>query len=152
MRSRAHKALLAAAGVGLLLASSSCAALRARERDQAVSRAAERFHEHLKASRFEEIYAEASQDLRDGQPKEEFVRKLREVRARLGAIVGVEESPFPGRQEDKEFDWVITSFDLDGSEEDGRELVAWRVSETEARLDRYRVSFKEGEESVNLTP
>ena len=152
MRSRAHKPLLAAAGVGVLLASASCAKSGDASREQAVSNAAARFHENLKASKFEDIYAGASPDLRAGQKKDEFIQRLRDVRARFGELVRVEESRFMGRAEEKEVNWVITFFDIDGASEDGSEMMAWDVSGDEIRLERYSVTFKDGKESVNLTP
>lgn len=152
MRSRAHIPLLAAAGAGLLLASASCAKLRGWSRERAISNAAARFHENLKASKFDEIFDGASGDLRARQKKEEFVNGLRAVRARLGDIAGVEESSFPGRQEDAQFNWVITTFHVDGSADDALETMAWDVAGDEVRLDRYSVTFKEGKESINLTP
>jgi hypothetical protein len=152
MRSREDKHLLSAAGVSLLLAFSSCARLHVWKLDRAVSSAVERLHEHLKASRFEEIYAEASPHLRAAVTEEEFVKKLREVRARLGDIADIKEPPPLERLEAKEYDWIVTVFDIDGAGEDGRELMAWEVSEAGAKLQRYSFLFNEGKESIDLEP
>jgi hypothetical protein len=152
MRSRAHKPLLAAAAAGLLLGAASCAKLDGASRDRAVDDAAARLHENFKASKFDKIYDEASDGLRAKVKKEAFVEKLRGVRARLGDISRVEESRDPARQYDKEYDFVSTSFDVDGSAEDCNELIYWDVSGSEARLLRYGVMFGDGKEFINLTP
>ena len=152
MRNRAHRPLLAAAGLSLLLASSSCVRLHVWKLNRVVDRGAARFHENFKASRFETIYAEASPNLRAVHSKEEFVNKLRDARARLGDSVDVKESPLFARPEDKEYDWVVSVFEVDGAAADGREIAAWEVSDAEAKLQRYTLSFNEGKESIELTP
>jgi hypothetical protein len=159
MRSRAHKLLLAAAVAGLLLASASCSKSEdvSRERvvgvsrERAVDDAAARFHENFKASKFDEIYAEASKDLCADQNKEEFVERLRVLRERLGEITRIKEALRYGRERDEELDYVSTNFDVEGSE-DCTELMFWDVSGGEARLLRYGVMFDDGKESINLTP
>lgn len=160
MRSRAHKTLLAAAVAGLLLASASCSKPEDASsdravgvsRDRAVDDAAARFHENFKASKFDEIYAEASPDLRDEQGKEEFIERLRSLRARLGDITRVDEAQRYDREKDEELGYVSTNFDLEGSAEDCTELMFWDVSGGGARLTRYGVMFDDGKESINLTP
>jgi hypothetical protein len=151
MRSRAHKLLLAAAGVGLLLASASCSKSEGVSRGRAVDDAAARFHEHLKGLEFDEIYDEASYGLRAKVRKEAFVERLRAVRARLGDIALVQEAHYSDRQYDEEHDFVSTSFDVDGSAEDFHELMFWDVSGSEARLLRYGGMFKDSESFINLT-
>src|ERR1700749_127757 len=141
MRSVAHKSLLAAAAVGLLLASVSCAKLEGAARERAVDDAAARFHENFKASRLDEIYDEASDGRRRKVKKKEFVERLRGVRASLADIARAEEATLHGREKNEELGYVSTSFDVDGSAEDCHELMLWDVSGGEARLLGFSVLF-----------
>lgn len=152
MRSVAHKSLLAAAAAGLLLAAASCAKLDDVSRKRAVDDAAAQLHRNLKASKFAEIYDEASYVLRAKVKKDEFVEKLRGVRARLGDILMTDELHNPEREYDAEHDFVTTNFDVDGSAEDCSELMFWDVSGSEAKLLRYGIILGDGKEFVDLTP
>ena len=153
MRSRAQPPLLAFVGISLLLASVSCTAFRDWKLDWKIDRAAARFHEHLKASRFEDIYKEASADLQERETLEGFANKLRDFRSRLGGIVSVEKSPFSIRQEDERYQFVVDdSFIVKGTNEGCSELFFWDVSGAEPKLSRYSVIFEKGKGSINLTP
>jgi hypothetical protein len=90
MRKAFQRRLLLVLAALLVLETSSCKFSEAFR----LAKATEELHRLLKQSRFREIYQGASPMLKSNLSEEEFVRKLSEIKSRVGEIKAIEKADY----------------------------------------------------------
>ena len=112
--------------------------------DLRVAHETSRLHEHLKLSKFDEIYRKASPMLRRNKSEAEFVAQLSKLRSRLGDIEKVEMTDIGLKRvaEFQESKLITETYEVTGSGGKCAEVIFWVLEGNEIRLDGYECYFQ----------
>ena len=140
------KLLLNLSVLAFLLSLSACAFDENRSIEKILAKSMSRIHQQFNEERFQEIYAEADEELRKRVKEEDFVTQLRQSHQEVGKLEGtdfvsIEDTLWDGLKRTAGFKRLkFPSVSLTvGKEFLVREKFEWVVKDEQARLTFYEI-------------
>ena len=132
--------------LAFLLTLSACAFDENRKIERLLVKSVSRIHQQFNEERFQEIYAEADEELKKQVKEEDFVAQLRQVHQEVGKLEGpefvsIEDKLWDGLKRTAGFKRLKFPYtNLTGNKEFlVREKFAWVIKDEQAKLTFYEI-------------